>query len=131
MQRGGKRLEGNRINLEQRRIRYLRDILPIRLGGLAANLSRIASFAQHDGHQEVVRSILKESRWFIEWTAAELETTRAAEPVRLQIQLAVWELQIESNWDDEAWRRQLVSGARQRSERLMEMSGLPESASDS
>ncbi|RMI00523.1 MAG: hypothetical protein D6681_11285 [Calditrichaeota bacterium] len=118
-------------NLEQRRIRYLRDALPIRLGGLAANLSRIASFAQHEGHQEVVRSILKESRWFIEWTAAELEITRAAELVRLQIQLAVWELQIESNWDDEAWRRQLVSGARQWSERLMETSGLLESVSDS
>jgi hypothetical protein len=45
-------------NLEQRRSRYLQDNLPIRLGGLAANLSRIASFSKHDGVGDVVLSIL-------------------------------------------------------------------------
>jgi hypothetical protein len=32
--------------------RYLRDTLPVRLGGLAANLSRIKSFAAHDASRD-------------------------------------------------------------------------------
>ena len=34
--------------------RYLRDDLPVRLGGLAANLSRIKSFSVNDASGDVV-----------------------------------------------------------------------------
>jgi hypothetical protein len=111
-------------NLEQRRSRYLQDALPIRLGGLAANLSRIASFSKHDGASDVVSSILLESRWFIEWTAPELEIIKAAELVKLQIQLARWDLESRQNWHDEAWRNMLAENAKQGSQRILEMSGL-------
>jgi hypothetical protein len=111
-------------NLEQRRSRYLQDALPIRLGGLAANLSRIASFSKHDGVREVISSILLESRWFIEWTAKELEIHLAAELVELQIQLALWDLESQHNWRDESWRNMLANNAQQWSQRLLEMSGL-------
>ncbi len=80
-------------NLESRRVRYLQDAVPVRLGGLAANLSRIASFSQHAGIRETVSDIMLETRWFIEWTALELEVTKAADLVRLQIQLALWDLE--------------------------------------
>ena len=40
------------------RERYLRDNLPVRLGGLAANLSRIKSFAAQDANRDVVESAL-------------------------------------------------------------------------
>ena len=80
-------------NLESRRVRYLQDAVPVRLGGLAANLSRIASFSQHAGIRETVSDIMLETRWFIEWTALELEVTKAADLVKLQIQLALWDLE--------------------------------------
>jgi len=119
-------------NFDQRRSRYLQDALPIRLGGLAANLSRIASFSKHDGVRDVVASILLESRWFIEWTAKELEIPQAAELVGLQRQLALWELESAQNWHDENWRHILVENARQWSHRVLEMSGLlPQARRDS
>jgi len=111
-------------NLEQRRSRYLQDTLPIRLGGLAANLSRVASFSKHAGIQETVSDILLESRWFIEWTAQEFEIVRAAELVKLQVQLALWDLESRQKWQDENWRGALANEANHWSQRLLEMSGL-------
>jgi len=111
-------------NLENRRIRYLQDALPIRLGGLASNLSRLASFSKHAGSQQVVAEIFLESRWFIEWTARELEILQAAELVELQVKLALWDFESRQNWNDESWRNALVSKATQWSQRVLEMSGL-------
>ena len=45
-------------NREMRRERYLRDALPVRLGGLAANLRRVSSFAQHAANREAIESLL-------------------------------------------------------------------------
>lgn len=75
------------------RERYLRDTLPIRLGGLAANLSRIKSFAAYDAGRDAVESLIDESKFFIEWTAAEADSSVAAELVELQVQLACWHRQ--------------------------------------
>lgn len=111
-------------NLEQRRARYLQDALPIRLGGLAANLSRVASFSKHAHIQETVSSILLESRWFIEWTAQELEIFQTAELVELQVQLALWDLESHRHWNDEKWRNSLSNEAQRWSQRILEMSGL-------
>ncbi len=110
--------------LENLRFRYLRDPVPTRLGGLAANLARVASFSKHDGHQSAVSATMHESKWFIEWTATELSTEETAELVRLQSQLARWEIQSKDNWDNESWRRDLMNDSRRWSERLIGMSGL-------
>lgn len=66
-------------DLNATRQRYLRDDLTVRLGGLAANLSRIKSFAGHDANREAVESMIEESKYFIEWTAAEAEVGTAAD----------------------------------------------------
>jgi hypothetical protein len=110
--------------LEKQHARYVQDPIPVRLGGLAANLSRVASFARHVGHQEAVSEMLEESKWFIEWTAAELEIERAAELVRLQVQLASWQMEVQTEWQNEGWRNTLVADSRHWSQRLLEMSGL-------
>lgn len=110
-------------NLNERRARYLQDSLPIRLAGLAANLSRITSFSKHAEAQEVVSSIMLESRWFIEWTAAEFEIEHAAVLVELQVQLACWDLQSRQNWMNQGWRSDLAMQARRWSQRILKMSG--------
>jgi hypothetical protein len=66
--------------------RYLRDTLPTRLGGIAANLSRVKSFAARVANQEAVASLLEESKFFIEWTAGEADIDTAAELVELQVE---------------------------------------------
>jgi hypothetical protein len=111
-------------NLEQRRSRYLQDALPIRLGGWAANLLRLASFSKHHGSRQVVADIFLESRWFIEWTALELEIFQAAELVELQVKLALWDFESRQKWNDENWRNALVSKATQWSQHVLEMPGL-------
>ena len=90
------------------RERYLRDPLPIRLAGLAANLSRIKSFAAHEGGREAVGSLLEESKFFIEWTGAEAESENAAELVELQIQLARWQHYWGQIWSNREQRQKVA-----------------------
>ncbi|MBM4340882.1 MAG: hypothetical protein FJ110_15230 [Deltaproteobacteria bacterium] len=106
------------------RERYLQDNVPTRLGGLAANLSRINSFSGHDANQETVGRLLDESKLFIEWTAAETEIDTAAELVELQIQLAQWRLDWSRIWVNTSQRRQVAEKAIQWSRRVLELSGL-------
>ncbi len=106
------------------RDRYLRDSLPVRLGGLAANLSRIKSFAAQDGSREAVESMLDESKYFIEWTAAEAEVQTAAQLVDLQVQLARWQQTWVKTWNDPLQRRELAEQSAAWSTRVLGLSGL-------
>ncbi len=106
------------------RERYLRDQLPVRLGGLAANLSRVQSFSAQDAGREAVESLLDESKYFIEWTAAEAEVSTAAQLVELQIQLARWQRNWAETWGDPLRRRQMAEQSAAWSQRVLELSGL-------
>lgn len=110
--------------LEELRLRYLNDPISVRLGGIAANLARIASFSKNDAHYKVVMTILQESKWFIEWTAAELNTEDIAELVKLQLQMAIWEIQSHNKWNDHYWRSALSNQSQQWSHNILKMSGL-------
>src|ERR671918_297949 len=89
------------------RERYLRDDVPVRLGGLAANLSRIKSFANNESNKAVVESLIDESKHFIEWTAHETELEIAAKLVELQVELALWQIKLDKIWPDANQRRQI------------------------
>ena len=102
----------------------MRDPLPIRLGGLAANLSRIKSFSINEASRDTVASLIDESKMFIEWTAAQAETETAAKLVELQVQLALWQLQWQKIWVDSARRAQVAEQSRLWSTQVLEMSGL-------
>jgi hypothetical protein len=106
------------------RERYLRDDVPVRLGGLAANLSRIKSFAVHDAGREAVEYLIDESKFFIEWTAAAAGSGVAAELVDLQVQLARWQRNWPDIWINPSQRQGVVEQARAWSGRVLEMSGL-------
>lgn len=77
-------------NSEQIRARYLKDALPRRLMGLAADLSRVASSARRATGAEAVAALLEESQHLVEWTAAEAPIEVAEELVNLQVMLALW-----------------------------------------
>jgi hypothetical protein len=104
--------------------RYLRDELPVRLGGLAANLARVKSFSDHPDHRDIVKNLLEESKFFIEWTAPDAGVELQAELVNLQIQLAHWELNWANIWSDPVKRTGVAEQARVWSERILEISGL-------
>jgi hypothetical protein len=106
------------------RERYLRDNISIRLGALAANLSRIRSFASQDANRDAVESIIDESKYFIEWTALEAGIDTAAKLVELQIQLAYWQRTWERLWGDPIQRHQVAEQSQIWSERILKLSGL-------
>jgi hypothetical protein len=111
-------------DLLPRRERHLRDGLPVRLGGLAANLRRVKSFAAHAGGAEAVASLIEESKYFIEWTASEAPVDTAAQLVRLQVELAGWQLTWAQRWSDSSQREQLGKSALAWSDRILHLSGL-------
>lgn len=103
---------------------YLRDGLPVRLGGLAANLARVKSFSNHPGHRDVVEGLLEETKFFIEWTAPDARLEMQAELVELQIQLASWQLNWSNIWVDPGRREAVAEEAGLWSDRLLKISGL-------
>ena len=114
----------NITRLSAVRERYMQDGLPIRLGGLAANLMRIASVADHPANRQVVDSLLEESKFFIEWTASDTSIDEQEALVELQIRLALWQLRWYPGSADPARRAHLAQEARTWAAQVLEMSGL-------
>ena len=104
--------------------RYLRDEIPVRLGNIASNLARIKSRCQSTANQELVENLLKESEFFIEWTAPDTEVEVAAELVELQITLAQWQYNWESIRNDSELLSEVSHKANVWSAKLLNMSGL-------
>ena len=78
-----------RNNLEEIKRRFLKDDLPIRLGGIAANLMRIESFSRLPNNKKLIKDLIAESEFFIEWTAPAAALEIQAELANTQIQLAL------------------------------------------
>ena len=110
-------------NLEARRERFLKDSLQIRLGGLAANLARISSTVKNSANLEVVKSLIEESKFFIEWTAAEAEAETCAKLVELQIELALTERRFEKDWQNEENRLYVGEKAKVWSKQVLQNAG--------
>lgn len=111
-------------NITEIKERYLRDPVPVRLGGLAANLARVSSFSKNDANQEAVNNLLEESKHFIEWSAKETAIETAAELVEMQVQLAVWQLKWNDVWSDIEKRNVVAETSASWSKRVLEKSGL-------
>jgi len=68
----------------------MQDKLPTQLGGLAANLARIASISKNPDNWEVVDSLLEESKYFIEWMISNATLNELILLAEIQRQLAFW-----------------------------------------
>lgn len=104
--------------------RYLRDPLPVRLGGLAANLARVQSFSDNPAHGKAVARLLEESAWFIEWTTADAPIDTQVELVACQRALAGWRLAWDQIWPDAKRRSEVAERAGAWSQRFLGRSGL-------
>ncbi|MEB3882806.1 hypothetical protein [Lyngbya sp. CCY1209] len=104
--------------------RYLRDALPIRLGNLASNLARIKSRLSTVAHSDIADDLLRESQFFIEWTAADADADVAAQLAALQVELARWRLRLGRAGDDADERRRISEASGIWSERVLDWSGL-------
>jgi len=111
-------------NKEKLRERFLRDPLPRRLGGLAATLGRISSSARKSADPNIVSNLLDEAKHLIEWTAADTEPETAAELVKMQTLLTLWQ----KAWTDASQNPQqrllLSIQAKDWSDKAVDFSGL-------
>lgn len=104
--------------------RYMRDDVPVRLGGIAANLARVRTYSKYPGRGDIVRNMVDESLYLIEWTAPDAELHAQVELVEMQVQMAGWQLRWESIWRDEQRRAETAELAGKWSDRILELSGL-------
>ena len=114
------------INRERKRERYLRDPLPIRLAGLAADFERIASSARHPGGSASVVEMLGESQYYIEWTAAEAEPEIAGELVDIQRMIVAWRRAWPEAQHSPAQRTLLSVQAKKWADQVLDYSGVLE-----
>ena len=112
------------IDTEKHRERFMRDPLPRWLGGLAATLGRISSSAMKSSDPTIVSDLIDEARRLIEWTAGETEPEVAAELVRIQILLTVWQKAWETASQNPHERLLLSLQAKEWSDRAVDFSGL-------
>jgi len=106
------------------RVRYMHDPLPVRLGGLAADLARIASFSQNPANLAPVADLMREAVHFIEWCASESDLESQMALLELQRYLARWRMQLPQHFADQTWHTEMAAEAQQWSQRMLEMSGL-------
>ena len=111
-------------DMEQLRERFLRDPLPRRLGGLAATLGRISSSARKSTDPNVVSNLLDEAKHLIEWTAADTEPETAAELVRMQTMITLWQRAWEEASQNPKQRMLLSVQAKDWSDKAVDFSGL-------
>ena len=110
--------------IEQMRDRFMQDDLPTRLGGLAADLMRVASSARRPTGAKAVERMLEESQYFIEWTAAELEPEKAFALVNMQRLIALWRSAWPEAQKNQLQRTILSVTAKQWADEILNFSGL-------
>jgi hypothetical protein len=104
--------------------RFLRDPLPLRLGGLAATLGRISSSARRSSDPTIVANLLDEAKHFIEWTAADTPLETAAELVRIQTMISLWQRAWDEASQNPKQRLLLSVQAKDWSDKAVDFSGL-------
>jgi len=105
---------------EKLRERFLRDPLPIRLGNLASDVARIASFSEDSRNHQVVAGVLEESKYFAEGIAPEAPLETQTVLAELQVALAVWE----RGWLRGSPVPTMQAEARRKSDQLLVLAGL-------
>ncbi len=113
-----------KIKLQARQARFLRDPVPVRLANLASNLARLQSFAAHPTMGDAAYRVVYESKHFIEWTAGDAALSVQVELLMVQRQLARWQLAWTEGWGDAEKRAEIASHAALWTQTFLVRSGL-------
>lgn len=105
-------------DLRKMRERYLSNEAPVRMGHLASNLLRLSTWIRKHHQDEAVIDLMRETLWFMEWNG-DLAMVELAD---MQREICRWR----RVWPVEQARAILAFRALQMSNRILELSGLPE-----
>lgn len=109
--------------LDEKKVSFTSVDISHRLGHIASNLARVRSFF-NSAFKKGLEVTIDETEWFIEWLAAEIEPEQAEELVNIQVQLARWQINLDSILSDELRRAQTAQIAETYSQKVLNMSGL-------
>lgn len=104
---------------------FVKDSIPIRLGKLANNLARIKSSYSDSIHEDVVKSLMRETMYFIEWIAPDIDIDNAFELANLGRFLTRWLFNWEQAWNDTKVKNQMIQELGTWSDSVLQMSKLP------
>ena len=79
-------------NLDELKNRFMSEPFEKKLGHLASDLARIASFAEDAGSVQAAMDVIEESKFFIEWMAPDAAADLRATLSDIQIRLAYWQV---------------------------------------
>ena len=111
-------------NLDQIKERYLKESFNMRLGHLASDLVRISSFLESNINVNIIKDLLEESKFFIEWTAKDAPFQIQALLSEMQLKLALSHLHLLRHGKDFKEIESLKKTAKTWGDQLIEYSGL-------
>ncbi len=103
---------------------FVRDNISMRLKNLAKHLEQIGAQALDVTQGTTTATLIRESMYFIEWTAPYMEIDPACELVELGRTLAHWLFKWETIWSDTSARTQVAKVANSLSQQVLNISGL-------
>ncbi len=107
-------------DLKGKRERFMRDGRPVRLGNLASNLLRLSKWIQSRHNDEAIVDLMREIAWLMEWSG----DVASEELADMQREICRWR----HIWPLEQVRSLLAFRAHVMSDRLLQLSGLGQSA---
>ena len=100
------------------------DRLSLRMERLAQNFLRMGAISLDGVDAETVRSIVKESKVFIELTAIDLDIDSAFELAQIQRQLSRWDVHWLETWASDASRVEISTLSQTWANRIREIAGV-------
>ena len=111
------------INLTYKQETFSKDDVCIRLNNLNNHLKQIQGLLQDGNNNDVVKNLIRETMYFIEWIAPDVEFDYAFELANLGRFLTRWLLNIES-WNNTETRNQVNQELDNWNDRVLQMSQL-------
>lgn len=81
------------ISIDELNERFAKDSVPVRLGGIASDLARLAGLMRsHTNNSSSIENVLMELKLFTEWVAKDINLSAQETVLSLQRNLADWSL---------------------------------------
>jgi hypothetical protein len=111
------------ISLDILKTQYLQQDISTQFDQLVENLTQIKALAQAGTEEQLVKDLIRESQFFVEWivSSLNLETNLelATELVELQRQFSRWKLHWSVLWSNSYDRLQVAAAAEAWNDRLL------------
>ncbi|WP_413176228.1 hypothetical protein [Anabaena azotica] len=111
------------INLTYKQETFIKDAIYIKLNNLNTHLTQIQSLSQDTGNNEIVKSLIRETMYFIEWITPDVEFDHAFELANLGRFLSRWLFSVEG-WNNTDIKNQFIQELVTWNDCILEMSKL-------